>query len=359
MYADLFMPYQLGPYQLQNRFVMAPMTRNRAGEGNVPQPMNVKYYRQRGTAGLIISEGSQISPTAVGYPGTPGIYNDAQVAGWKSITDAVHSRGCVIFLQLWHCGRVSHPSILPDGMLPVAPSAIRPDGNVYTAQGLVPFVTPRALETSELPGIVADYRAAAQHALAAGFDGVEIHAANGYLLDQFIRDGSNQRGDEYGGSVENRARLLLEVVAAVSGVFGADKVGVRLSPLNPFNDMHDSDPQHTFETVVRLLSPLGLSYLHVMESAIGESRHPPQEFDFRSLRKAFSGTYIANGGYDKARANAVLAEGQADLVAFGVPFLANPDLPERFAKNVPLNAPDVSTFYGGNEKGYTDYPFMA
>ncbi|HET7831852.1 MAG TPA: alkene reductase [Gallionella sp.] len=359
MYADLFTPYQLGPYKLQNRVVMAPMTRNRAGEGNVPQVMSVKYYRQRGTAGLIIAEGAQVSPTAVGYPATPGIHSAAQVAGWKDITEAVHSRGGRIFLQLWHCGRVSHPSLLPGGALPVAPSAIRPEGLAITLQGMQPFVTPRALEAVELPELVADYRAAAQNALAAGFDGVEIHAANGYLLDQFIRDGSNQRTDQYGGSVENRCRLLLEVVKAVTEVAGANRVGVRISPLNPFNDMHDSNPQHTFETLARSLSPLGLAYLHVMESALGESKHPKQGFDFRKLRAAFDGTYIANGGYDKARANSVLAEGQADLVAFGALFLANPDLPERLAKNAPLNAPDPATFYGGNEKGYTDYPFMA
>lgn len=359
MNADLFMPYQLGPYKLQNRFVMAPMTRNRAGAGNVPQAMSVKYYRQRATAGLIVSEGSQISPGAVGYPATPGIHSAEQIAGWKDVTEAVHSRGSRMFLQLWHCGRVSHPSMLPGGAVPVAPSAIQPEGNAFTMQGFVPFVMPRALETSELPGIVSEYRQAANNALEAGFDGVEIHAANGYLLDQFIRDGSNRRTDCYGGSVENRCRLLLEVAEAVAGVFGADKVGVRISPLNPFNDMHDSDPQVTFEAVARALSPLGLAYLHVMESAIGENKHPQQAFDFKKLRAAYNGTYIANGGYDKARATAVLAEGQADLVAFGVPFLANPDLPERFAKNAPLNTPDQATFYGGDEKGYTDYPFMS
>jgi N-ethylmaleimide reductase len=359
MYADLFMPYQLGPYKLQNRFVMAPMTRSRAGEGNVPQAISVKYYRQRGTAGLIITEGAQISPTAVGYPATPGIYTAAQVAGWKDIAEAVHSRGGRIFLQLWHCGRVSHPSLQPGGALPVAPSAIQPQGNTFTSQGLVPFVTPRALQTAELPGIVFEYRLAAKNALNAGFDGVEIHAANGYLLDQFIRDGSNQRTDQYGGTAENRCRLLVEVVEAVAEVFGANRVGVRISPLNPFNDMHDSDPQHTFETVAGLLSHMDLAYLHVMESAIGESRYPKQDFDFKKLRAAFKGTYIANGGYDKARATAVLAEGQADLVAFGVLFLANPDLPERIAKNAALNEPDPATFYGGGEKGYTDYPFMA
>ncbi|MFZ2300548.1 MAG: alkene reductase [Gallionella sp.] len=359
MHADLFMPYQLGPYKLQNRIIMAPMTRNRAGEGNAPQAINATYYRQRSSAGLIITEGAQISLGAVGYPATPGIHSAAQIAGWKQVTGAVHDRGGRIFLQLWHCGRVSHPSLLPNGALPVAPSAIQPEGNAFTYQGLAPFVMPRALETSELPGVVDEYRQAAQNALTAGFDGVEIHAANGYLIDQFIRDGSNQRSDQYGGAAENRCRFLLEVAGAVSEVFGADKVGVRISPLNPFNDMHDSNPQHTFETVARALSPLKLAYLHVMEGAIGSSKYPQQDFDFKKLRAAFAGTYIANSGYDKARANAVLADGQADLVAFGVPFLANPDLPERFAKDAPLNAPDASTFYGGNEKGYTDYPFMS
>jgi len=359
MHADLFMPYQLGPYKLPNRFVMAPMTRNRAGEGNAPQAMNATYYRQRSSAGLIITEGAQISPGAVGYPATPGIHSAAQIAGWQQVTGAVHERGGRVFLQLWHCGRVSHPSLLPNGALPVAPSAIQPEGNAFTYQGLMPFVMPRALEAAELPGIVAEYRQAAQNALAAGFDGVEIHAANGYLLDQFIRDGSNQRTDQYGGTAENRCRLLLEVADAVSEVYGADKVGVRISPLNPFNDMHDSNPQHTFEAVARALSPLKLAYLHVMEGAIGSGKHPKQDFDFKKLRAAFAGTYIANSGYDKARANAALADGQADLVAFGIPFLANPDLPQRFAKNTPLNVPDVSTFYGGNENGYTDYPFIS
>lgn len=359
MHADLFTPCQLGQNRLQNRFVMAPLTRNRAGGGNVPQAMNVTYYQQRSSAGLIITEGSQISPGAVGYPATPGIHSNEQIAGWKKITDAVHDRSGRIFLQLWHCGRVSHPSLLPGAALPVAPSAIQPEGNAFTYQGLAPFVMPRALETAELPGIVNEYRKAAENALEAGFDGVEIHAANGYLLDQFIRDGSNHRTDQYGGSTENRCRLLLEVAKAVTGVLGADRVGVRISPINPFNDMHDENPQHTFETAARALSALGLVYLHVMEVAIGNSKYPKADFDFRKLRAAFNGTYIANGGYDKIRANAALANGQADLVAFGMPFIANPDLPERFAKNAPLNIPDPATFYGGNEKGYTDYPFMS
>jgi len=359
MTTHLFTPLQLGPYTLVNRIVMAPLTRNRAGAGNVPQPMNVEYYRQRASAGLIISEGSQISLSAVGYPATPGIHSAEQIAGWKQVTDAVHSRNGRIFLQLWHCGRVSHPSLLPGGELPVAPSAIRPEGHAFTYQGPQPFVTPRALETSELPGIVEEYRKAAQNALAAGFDGVEIHAANGYLLDQFLRDGSNQRTDAYGGSLENRCRLLLEVTRAVSDVWGSNRVGVRLSPLNPFNDMRDSNPQKTFEYVATALSPFGLAYLHGMEGAIGESKQGTQEFDFTPFRRCFKGAYIANAGYDQALAEEALSTGYADLVAFGALFIANPDLPERFAKNVPLNAPDPSTFYGGNEKGYTDYPFLS
>ncbi len=359
MTTDLFTPLQMGPYTLANRIVMAPLTRNRAGAGNVPQPMNVEYYRQRATAGLIISEGSQISPAAVGYPATPGIHSAEQIAGWKRVPEAVHGCGSRIFLQLWHCGRISHPSLLDAGTLPVAPSAIKPEGQAFTYSGLQPFVAPRALEIAELPGLVADYRKAAQNALEAGFDGVEIHAANGYLLDQFLRDGSNQRTDAYGGSLENRSRLLLEVTRAVADVWGANRVGVRLSPLNPFNDMHDANPQKTFEYVATALSPFGLAYLHGMEGAIGESKHGAQEFDFPRFRRCFKGTYITNGGYDKALAEEALAANYADLVAFGALFIANPDLPERFAKNAPLNAPDPSTFYGGDGKGYTDYPFLS
>ena len=359
MQTDLFTPFQMGPCTLQNRMVMAPLTRNRAGAGNTPQPLNVEYYRQRASAGLIITEGAQISADAVGYPATPGIHSAEQIAGWKQVTEAVHSRGGHIFLQLWHCGRVSHPSMLPGNALPVAPSALQPEGQAFTYQGLQPYVTPHALELAEIPHIVDQYRSAAKNALDAGLDGVEIHGANGYLLDQFIRDGSNQRTDGYGGTAENRCRLLLEVTHAVAEVWGAARVGVRLSPLNPFNDMHDSNPQHTFDTAARLLSPFGLAYLHVMETAIGDSKYPKQDFNFEQMRRAFNGTYMANGGYDKARANAALASGQADLVAFGVAFLANPDLPARFAKNAPLNTPDQNTFYGGDEKGYTDYPFLA
>lgn len=357
MALDLFSPVKLGSMQLNNRIVMAPLTRNRAGEHGVPQPLNVTYYEQRASAGLIITEATPISVMAHGYPALPGIYTDAQVAGWKKITDAVHAKGGKIVIQLWHVGRISHPSLLPEGALPVAPSAIKPAGKAFTYQGLVDYVTPRALETSELPGIVADYVHATKCALAAGFDGVEVHAANGYLLDQFLRDGTNQRTDQYGGSIENRTRLLLEVVKAVVDVAGADKVGVRLSPVNPFNDMQDSNPQALFNAVATALNQFDLAYLHVVEGGIhGGGIADP--FDFDALRKLFKGAYMANLSYDKARGNAVIASGHADAVAYGVPFISNPDLVERFKLDAPLNEADSSTFYGGTEKGYTDYPFM-
>ena len=350
----LFSPLRVGPYTLENRVVMAPLTRNRAGDGNVPQGMNVTYYEQRASAGLIVTEGTQISPQGVGYPGTPGIHSAAQIAGWRRVTDAVHAKGGLIFLQLWHVGRISHPSLQPEGARPVAPSAIKPDGEVFTESGPQPFVTPRALDIEEIPGIVHDYRRAAENAMKAGFDGVEVHAANGYLLDQFLRDGTNERTDDYGGPVENRARLLLEVVDAVSSVWGADRVGVRLSPVNGFNDIADSDPDATFQFVAQALNPFGLAYLHVVENDFAG----PADFDRQALRDAFDGVYIANGGYDKPRANAALAAATSDLVAFGAAYIANPDLVERFALNAPLNEPDPATFYGGDERGYIDYPFL-
>ena len=356
MHPNLFAPLHLGRYQLANHIVMAPLTRNRAGASNVPQAMNVEYYAQRASAGLIITEASQVSSQGVGYPNTPGIHSREQVEGWKWVTQAVHEHGGRIFLQLWHVGRISHPSLQPSGALPVAPSAIRPEGEVYTYQGLQTFVIPRALETEEIPGIIQQFRTAATHALEAGFDGVEVHAANGYLLDQFLRDGTNRRTDAYGGSVENRARLLLEVTAAVAGVWDADRVGVRISPVGTFNSMYDSEPDVTFDYVAKELSRFGLAYLHVVEHAgAGEA---VQRFDKRRLRELFQGTYLANGGYDRTRANAALAAGDADAVAFGSLFIANPDLPLRFALNAPLNVPDASTFYGGDERGYTDYPFL-
>ncbi len=355
---DLFSPIELGPYTLKNRIVMAPMTRNRAAEGNVPQAMNVEYYAQRASAGLIITEASQISPQGVGYPMTPGIHTDDQVEGWKAVTDAVHAKGGHIFLQLWHVGRISHPSLQPDGEPPVAPSAIRPQGEAFTYSGLQPFETPRALESKEIFNIVYDYRKAASNAMEAGFDGIEVHAANGYLLDQFLRDGSNQRNDDYGGSLENRCRFLMEVLEAVIGECGSQKVGVRLSPLNSFNDMSDSDPEALFSYVVEQLNPLELAYLHVMEGDFAARPGAQPAFDVHKLRSIYQGRYMVNGGYDLQRGNAVLAQGAADLVSYGALYISNPDLPERFAQVARLNTPDESTFYGGDEHGYTDYPAL-
>lgn len=352
---DLFTSLQLGDLQLPNRIVLAPLTRNRAGPGNVPQALNATYYVQRASAGLIITEASQISPQGVGYPATPGIHSEAQVAGWKSLNQAVHAAGGRIFLQLWHVGRISHPSLQPDNALPVAPSAVRPQGDAMTYQGPQPFQTPRALERGELTGIVADYGRAASNARAADFDGVEIHAANGYLLDQFLRDGTNQRGDAYGGSVANRMRLLDEVVSAVTAVWGGARVGVRLSPENSFNDIRDSQPQQTFNAVADMLQAHRLCYLHVVE---GDLMTGARELDYLELKRRFGGVYMANAGYDFQRATQAVGTGAADLVAFGRLFLANPDLPARFAQGAPLNEPDPDTFYGGDERGYTDYPSL-
>ena len=357
---NLFSPYKLGDLELPNRMVMAPLTRNRAGDGNVPGQLNGTYYTQRVSAGLIIAEATQVSPEGLGYPATPGIHSPAQVAGWKLVTDAVHQHGGRIFLQLWHVGRISHPDLQPGGALPVAPSAIAPTvGQAATYEGMKPFVTPRALETSEIPGIVEQYRQGAKNALEAGFDGVEVHGANGYLLDQFLRDGTNKRTDEYGGSIENRARLLLEVTQAVTEVWGAGRVGVRLSPSGTFNDMHDSDPLATFGYAAEALNRFGLAYLHLIEVVEADLRHGGTEVPTSYLRDRFTGTLIVNGGYDLDKSNAVLSSHKADLVAFGTLFIANPDLPQRFALNAPLNPADPSTFYGGGEKGYIDYPFLA
>ena len=353
---DLFSPVKLGSIALSNRMVMAPLTRNRSSMEGVPQDINVTYYEQRASAGLIITEATPISPMGHGYPLLPGIYTEAQVAGWKKVTDAVHAKGGKIVIQLWHVGRISHPSLL-NGATPVAPSAVKPAGKAFTFEGLVDYVEPRALDASELPGIVADYVHATQCALKAGFDGVEIHSANGYLLDQFLRDGSNKRTDIYGGSIENRARLLMEVTKAVVAVAGSDKVGVRLSPVNPFNDMHDSHPQAVFNYVTEQLNAFNLAYLHVVEGGLhgGGIANP---FDFSAMRKLCKSPYMANLSYDKARGNAAIASGYADVVAYGVPFIANPDLVERFRKDAPLNEPDSKSFYGGTEKGYIDYPTL-
>ncbi len=352
---DLFTPFDLGDLTLPNRIVMAPMTRNRAPD-NVPTELMAEYYRQRATAGLIISEGAAISPQAIGYPGVPGIYSEAQVAGWKRVTDAVHDAGGRMFIQLWHVGRISHPDLQPDGAPPVAPSALRPAGEAMTFEGPKPFVTPRALEIGEIPQIVDQYRQAAVNAKQAGFDGVEIHAANGYLLDQFLRDGTNRRTDVYGGSVENRFRLLGEVVEAVKHIWPEHRIGVRLSPENRFNDIADSNPQVTFEEIVTRLSAITSGYLHVLEGDMTGQSEPA--VDYARLRAAYHGPYMVNNGYDLARATDAIASGYADLVSFGRPFIANPDLVERFRRGAPLNEPDEATFYGGGAEGYTDYPFL-
>ena len=351
---DLFSPLAIGPNTLRNRMVMAPLTRNRAGEGNVPQDMNAEYYRQRASAGLIITEATQVSPEGVGYPATPGIHSTEQVAGWKKVSRAVHDEGGLIFLQLWYCGRISHPDLLPGNQQPVSASAIRAEGEAVTFEGMKPFVEPRALEAAELPGIVDQYRKAAINAKEAGFDGVEVHAANGYLIDQFLRDGTNQRDDNYGGSLENRVRLLVEVVDAVAEVWDTSQIGVRISPDNSFNDIHDSDPQALFNHVAEVLSPKQLGYLHVVEGGfMGE-----HDVNYDQIRRRFDGIYMANLGYDQAKAQTAIANGHADLVSFGTLFLANPDLVERFKAKAELNTPDQDTFYGGDEHGYTDYPFM-
>ncbi|MFB9324702.1 alkene reductase [Paenibacillus aurantiacus] len=354
MSKDLFEPVQLGDLTLANRMVMAPMTRNRADANGVVTPMMVTYYQQRASSGLIIAESAPVSPEAVGYPFTPGIYTDAQAISWRGVTDAVHEAGGRIFLQLQHCGRISHPSFQPDNATPVAPSALRPEGQLYTYTGKHDYVTPRALETSEIPGIVAQFKHAAELARHAGFDGVEVHGANGYVIDQFLRDGSNRRTDEYGGSVQNRMRLLNEVLDAVCTVWPAQRVGVRLTPENRFNSMSDSNPQMHFSYFVEQLSPRGLAYVHVLE---GDMMTKNSELDYRALRSKFSGLYIANNGYDLAHAQTAIRSGDADLVAFGTPFLANPDLVRRYRENLPLNEADQATFYQGGEAGYIDYPF--
>ena len=354
---DLFSPFRLADLALPNRIVLAPMTRNRAGPGGVPGPLNALYYRQRAGAGLLVSEGTQVSPQGVGYPNTPGIHSDAQVAGWRLVTDAVHAEGGRIFAQLWHVGRISHPSLQPGGALPVAPSAIAADGAVFTGAGLEPFVTPRALETEEMPAVVQQFAEGARRAREAGFDGVEVHGANGYLIDQFLRDGTNRRTDRYGGPVENRVRLLLEVSDAVADVWGAGRVGVRLSPHADFNSMRDSSPAVTFLHATRALAKRGIGYIHLIEPADaaalnGNPRLAPL------VRGFYDGALILNGGYSRASGQAAIAAGTSDLVSFGATFLANPDLPARFRAGAPLNQPDRATFYGGDARGYTDYPAL-
>lgn len=355
MKKDLFSSFSMSDLILTNRMVMAPMTRNRAGEANVPQDLNVEYYRQRASAGLIITEASQVSPDGVGYPATPGIYSDDQVEGWEKITNAVHKEGGHIFIQLWYCGRISHPSMLPGHQIPVAPSAIKPEGEAITYDGMLEFVQPRALEQNEISTIVEQFKHAACQAKRAGFDGIEIHGANGYLIDQFLRDGTNNRNDEYGGSTENRMRFLNEILDAVAEVWQENRIGLRLTPENSFNSMSDSNPQKHFETIVMNLNQRNLAYLHILE---GDMLNSEPQVDYSKLRQIFTGTYMTNHRFDKSKAQAALANNNADLVAFGIPFIANPDLVLRYQKNAALNEADQDTFYGGSEKGYTDYTFL-
>lgn len=354
----LFEPYKLGPITLPNRVVMAPLTRNRAVPSNlVPSPMAAEYYGQRATAGLLITEASQVSQEGQGYQDTPGIYTKEQVAGWRKITDRVHERGGRIFIQLWHVGRVSHTSLQPNGRAPVAPSAIRAKGKTFVNGSFTDISEPRALALEEIPRIIETFKRSTANAIEAGFDGVEIHGANGYLLDQFAKDGTNKRTDAYGGSIENRARLMLEISKVVATEAGPERTGIRISPVTPANDVSDSNPQPLFDYIVDHLNALKLVYIHVIEGATGGPRDNAP-FDYGSLRNRFKGTYIANNGYDFELATKVLATSEADLIAFGKPFISNPDLVERLKKGAPLNAPDKATFYGGGAKGYTDYPVL-
>ena len=358
MSAPLLSSVKLGRYTLPNRVVLAPLTRNRAASGNVPTALNALHYAQRASAGLLITEASQVAPEGLGYPNTPGIHSPEQVTGWKLVTDAVHAKGGKIFLQLWHVGRISHPDLQPDGKLPIAPSAIAPEGEAATYTGLKPFVTPRALELEEIPKIIEQYRIGAKNALEAGFDGVEIHSANGYLLDQFLQDNSNHRSDIYGGSVENRARLLLELTEAIVDVWGSDRVGVRLSPSGTFNSMYDSNRAETFGYAVKELNRFNLAYLHLVAPRVegfGTAEDQP-DLGANFFRPIYNGTIITAGSYSFETGNQAIASGYADLVAFGRIYIANPDLVERFAANAPLNNPYRNTFYGGDEKRYTDYP---
>jgi N-ethylmaleimide reductase len=354
---NLFSPITVGNYNLKNRIFMAPMTRCRAVDNNVPNDLMATYYAQRASAGLIITEATQISTMGIGYPATPGIHTDAQVEGWKKTTSAVHEKGTRIFLQLWHVGRISHSSF-HEGKLPVAPSAIKPSGQIYTYEGMKDFETPKALTIDEIKATVQDYANAAKNAMKAGFDGVEIHGANGYLIDQFLRDGTNKRDDEYGGNIENRSRFLFEVIEAVTSEIGADKTGLRLSPSGTFNDMSDSNPQEHFTNVFNKLNEHNLAYLHIVDALEGDIRHGANVVELSILRDSYNGILITNGGYDKERGNKAIERNLADAVAYAALFLANPDLPERFKKDAPLNEPDTDTYYTQDEKGYTDYPTL-
>lgn len=351
----LHSPYTLGDLELPNRVLMAPMTRSRAPE-HIATPLMATYYAQRASGGLLISEATQVSQQGQGYVATPGIYAPEQEAGWKGVVDAVHAKGGRIYAQLWHVGRISHESFQPGGAAPVAPSAIQAPGQTYTAQGPAPFAVPRALEAAEIPGVIATFAHAAQVAKNAGFDGVEIHGANGYLIDQFLRDGTNQRTDDWGGSIPNRLRFLLAVVDTVATVFPLSRIGVRLSPGSSFNGMADSNPEALFSAAAAALSARGVGYLHLIDAVKGQMAGP--KLFVGVLRPHFPGTLILNGGFEADSAEEALKSGAADLIAFGVPFLANPDLPRRLAEGAALNTPDYSTLYTPGEKGFTDYPAL-
>jgi N-ethylmaleimide reductase len=353
---DLFTPLTLGSLSCKNRVAMAPLTRSRAGPGNVPNALNALYYAQRASAGLIVSEATQISPEGQGYIATPGIHSPQQIEGWRIVTKAVHIAGGCIVLQLWHVGRISHPSFQPGGGLPIAPSAIRPNAQAFTQNGFEPIPTPRALETREIQGVVQRYAKAAQNAMEAGFDGVEVHAANGYLIDQFLRDQTNKRSDQYGGNFENRGRFLMEVTDAVTGAVGRGRVGVRISPQNIGNDIDDSDPQTLFNHVAKSLAGKEIAYLHVVEGDM--SGKPMPRFDYAVLKRLFGGPVVANNNFDRPRAMTALAEGRADMIAFGKPFISNPDLVIRLLLGAPLATANHDTFYGGGEEGYTDYQLL-
>lgn len=354
---DLFTPIKIGKYTLKNRIFMAPLTRCRSIENNVPNDLMAEYYAQRASAGLIISEATQISPMGIGYPCTPGIHTDEQIQGWKKVTQAVHDKEGKIFLQMWHVGRISHSSYL-GGELPVSASAIKPAGEVYTFEGMREYETPRVLSIPEIQEIVKEYGKAAKNAIEAGFDGVEIHSANGYLLDQFLRDGTNVREDAYGGSVENRSRFLFDVITEVVSAVGADRTGLRLSPSGTFNDMTDSDPQKHFTYVCERLNDFDLAYLHVIDALEADIRHGANVMALSLIRDTYKGVLITNGAYDKERGTTTVGNNQADAVAYGTLFIANPDLPERFKADADLNEPDPNTFYTQDEKGYTDYPTL-
>ena len=359
----LLEPVSIGPYELPNRVVMAPLTRRRAGIGNAPRDLNVQYYRQRAGAGMIVSEATVVEPRGYGYADTPGIYTREQAAGWRKIVDAVHAEDGRIFLQLWHVGRMSHPDLQPGGAQPVGPSALASDGEAATADGPKPHSLPRALETAEVHDIVGRFEQGARLALETGFDGVEIHGANGYLLEQFLADGANQRNDAYGGSLENRARFALEVTEAVTGVWGPDRVGYRLSPANRFGGVQMQDRWETYSHLVRQLDRFGLAYLHFVEPRVNGNASvfsPDADLQSARFRPLISSPtrLVSAGGHTRESGEAALAAGEADLIAFGRSYIANPDLVERFRLDAPLNPYDRSTFYGGDVQGYTDYPFL-